>query len=226
MGLFVILLYKTIAMINNNKIIISFLGLALASQACSSPDKKEVRGDSVVTIGKGMEAGRDTGFAAPKNDQNAKSGNASDHTNQSHVDADAAAFMKKAALGGMMEVALGKVAQKSTNPQVSTFAAMMVADHAKANNELKMLADKSEILLPAEYDASQSEHMTKMKSLSGSEFDKHYMAMMVDDHQKTLDLFKAGSETQELDVKKFALKTLPVLEAHYVKAKAIQATLK
>ena len=216
-------------MITNNKIIMSLLGLTLASQACSSPDKKEVKGDSVVTVGEGMNAARDTGFAASQDDQPKDANptkNLKDYTNESRVDADAAAFMKMAALGGMMEVALGKVAQKSTNPDVKAFAAMMVADHTKANNELKVLADKSQILLPAEYDAAQNEHMNEMKKLSGSEFDKHYIAMMVDDHKKTVDLFKTGSETKELDVKKFALKTLPVLEAHYAKAKAIQATLK
>ena len=216
-------------MTTNNKIIMSLLGLTLASQACSSPDKKEVRGDSVVTVGEGMNAARDTGFAAPQDDQPKDANpakNMRDYTSESHVDSDAAAFMKMAALGGMMEVALGKVAQKSANPQVKAFAAMMVADHTKANNELKALADKSEILLPAEYDAAQNEHMNEMKKLSGSEFDKHYIAMMVDDHKKTVDLFKSGSETKELDVKKFALKTLPVLEAHFAKAKAIQATLK
>jgi len=216
-------------MINNNKLMISLLSAALLSQACSSPDKKEVRGDSVVNVGSGMNAKRDTGFTASKDHapQDAKPGkNLRDYTNESHVNSDDAAFMKTAAIGGMMEVDLGKFAQKSSNSQVKDFAAQMVADHTKANNELKALAYKSEILLPTQYHADQAEHIKKMKSLSGPDFDKHYITMMVDDHNKTVALFRSATETTSKDVKKFATGTLAVLEGHYAKAKAIQATLK
>jgi len=213
----------------NNKMMISLLGAALLAQACNSPDKKEVRGDSVVNVGSGMDAKRDTGFTAGKDraPQDANPGkNLKDYTNESHVNSDDATFMKTAALGGMMEVELGKVAQKSTNPQVKAFAAQMVADHTKANNELKALAYKTEILLPTAYHADEAEHIKKMKSLTGAEFDKHYIGMMVDDHSKTIALFRSGTETTSKDLKKFATATLLVLEGHYAKAKAIQATLK
>jgi len=212
-----------------NKVMLLSLGAAMLTQACSSPDKKELRGDSVVNVGSGMDAKRDTGFNAPKDDaqQDANPGkNMRDYTNESQVNSDDAAFMKTAAVGGMMEVDLGKVAQKSTNPQVKAFATQMIADHTKANNELKALAVKSEILLPAEYPVDQSEHIKKMKAMTGAAFDKHYIAMMVDDHSKTLALFRSGSETTSKDLKEFANKTIPVLEGHYAKAKAIQAALK
>lgn len=208
---------------------IALLSTALLAQACNSPDKKEVRGDSVVNVGSGMDAKRDTGFTEGK-DRGPKDANPGknlrDYTNESHVNSDDAAFMKTAALGGMMEVDLGKFAQKSANPQVKAFAAQMVADHTKANNELKALAYKSEILLPTEYFADQTAHIKAMRALSGPEFDKHYIAMMVDDHSKTLALFRSATETTSKDLKQFATQTLPVLEGHYAKAKAIQATLK
>jgi len=216
-------------MTKNNGMMISMLSAALLVQACNSPDKKEIRGDSVVNVGSGMDAKRDTGFTARQNDnpQDAKPGkNLRDYTNESHVNSDDAAFMKTAALGGLMEVELGKVAQKSANPQVKAFASQMVADHTKANQDLKALAAKTEILLPTEFFPDQDEHIKKMKALKGSEFDQHYIKMMVEDHSKTVALFRSGSETTSEDVKKFATQTLPVLERHYAKAKAIAATLK
>src|SRR5438105_12496884 len=46
------------------------------------------------------------------------------------------AFMKDAAKGGMMEVAMGWVAeQHATDSEVKTFGARMVKDHVKANEE-------------------------------------------------------------------------------------------
>jgi len=209
--------------------LISLLSAALLSQACNSPDKKEIRGDSIVNVGSGMDAKRDTGFTPSKDDdpKDAKPGkNLRDYTNESHVNSDDAEFMKTAALGGMMEVELGKFAQRSSNPQVKAFAAQMVADHTKANNKLKALAYKSEILLPTEYFFDQAEHIKKMKSLSGPDFDKHYIAMMVDDHSKTVALFRSATETTSKELRAFATETLPVLEGHYAKAKAIQLSLK
>ena len=216
-------------MIANKNTIVCLLSVAMLTQACNSPDKKEVRGDSVVNVGSGMDSKQDTGFTEKKDEapKDANPGkNLRDYTNESHVDSDDATFMKEAAMGGMMEVELGKLAQKSMNPQVKAFAAQMVVDHNEANKKLTALAYKSEILLPTEHYADQSEHIKTMKSLSGPEFDKHYIAMMVNDHQKTVELFKSATETRSLEVKKFATEMLPVLEGHYAKAKAIQSTLK
>jgi putative membrane protein len=48
------------------------------------------------------------------------------------------AFMKKAARGGMMEVARGRLAeQNAKSKDVKSFGKRMVTDHSKANDELK-----------------------------------------------------------------------------------------
>ncbi|MGZ3952733.1 MAG: DUF4142 domain-containing protein, partial [Flavisolibacter sp.] len=47
-------------------------------------------------------------------------------------------FVMAAAVGGLMEVEAGKVAQDNAqNQRVKDFGGMMVADHSKANDELK-----------------------------------------------------------------------------------------
>ena len=52
-------------------------------------------------------------------------------------------FMKKAAKGGMMEVAMGKLAdQNGQSEDVKSFGKRMVTDHSKANEELKSIAEK------------------------------------------------------------------------------------
>jgi len=154
------------------------------------------------------------------------SGTPNDVTHMSKVDGDGAAFMDTAAVGGMMEVDLGKLAlEKSSNAQVKKFAAQMVADHTKANTDLKAVAAKLEHLLPSAYPADVKAHMDAMKKLSGKEFDQHYMDMMVNDHVKTLDLFRSASSLRG-EIKDFAASTLPVLEKHHQMAKEIDASLK
>jgi putative membrane protein len=149
-----------------------------------------------------------------------------DVTQKSKVDGDGAAFMDTAAIGGMMEVDLGKLAlEKSKNSKVREFAAQMVADHTKANTDLKALALKLEHILPAAYPAGVKAHMDAMNKLNGKQFDTRYMNMMASDHVKTLDLFRSASSLRS-EVRDFAAQTLPVLEKHQQMAKEIQGQLK
>ncbi len=57
--------------------------------------------------------------------------------------------MRKAAKGGMMEVAMGRLAaQNAQSDDVKSFGKRMVTDHSKANDELKSIAAKKGVKLP------------------------------------------------------------------------------
>ncbi|MGM9507878.1 DUF4142 domain-containing protein [Larkinella sp. GY13] len=137
---------------------------------------------------------------------------------------DDSEFAVKAASGGMMEVELGKLAeQKAVNPKVKEFGAMMASDHAKANEELKTLTTSKNITIPATLSEDHQKHVDDLSKLSGAEFDKEYVKLMVDDHKEDIDLFKDASfNAKDPDVKAFAGKTLPTLQKHYDAIKAIQ----
>jgi len=125
-------------------------------------------------------------------------------------------FMKKAAKGGMMEVAMGQVAeQKAQNEDVKSFGKRMVTDHSKANDELKSIASKKGFQLPSK------EHSAKWTS------DKAYMDMMVRDHEKDLAEFKEeASSGSDPDLKKFADDTARMVQEHLDLAKETQGKLK
>jgi putative membrane protein len=136
-------------------------------------------------------------------------------------------FVKEAAMGGMAEVELGKVAStKATNPEVKKFAQMMVTDHSKANEELKALATKKGIALPAELDSSHKSMLDDFKGKAAASFDKDYVDDMVDDHEKDVAAFenKAKNATDP-DIKAFAEKTLPTLRKHLEAIKALHSKL-
>jgi putative membrane protein len=125
-------------------------------------------------------------------------------------------FMTEAAVGGMAEVELGKLAStKAQNADVKKFGQMMVADHSKANTELKALATKKGVTLPTDLDAKHKATMTELQGLSGAAFDKAYVADMLADHEKDVKMFQAQAQNAtDPDVKAFAAKTLPTLQAH------------
>ncbi|CAN5623737.1 hypothetical protein BH10ACI3_BH10ACI3_16410 [soil metagenome] len=136
-------------------------------------------------------------------------------------------FLKSAAQGGQAEVELGKlVATKAASPEVKKFGQMMIADHTKANTELKALAAKKSVAIPADLGSHQST-IDRLGKLSGADFDKAYVDDMVSDHEGDVAEFeRQAANSPDADVKAFAAKTLPVLKKHLEAIKAIQAKMK
>ena len=132
-------------------------------------------------------------------------------------------FIMEAAQGGMLEVRLGEIASKRRpGPDVKDFGSMMASDHGKANEELRGVAAKVGVTIPAELDAKHKATVDKLDKMSGDEFDKAYVAEMVKAHEKDSTAFEDASDNaQNPDVKAFAGKTLPVIKAHLEKIKAI-----
>ena len=134
-----------------------------------------------------------------------------------------ATFIKKAAGGGMAEVALGHLAvEKASSPEVKKFGQRMVDDHSKANDQLKQLAAQKHVTLPQDLSAKDKATKAKLEKLSGDQFDRAYMKDMVKDHTKDVSDFKRESmSAKDPDVKKFAAQTLPTLQEHLKQATSI-----
>ena len=137
---------------------------------------------------------------------------------------DSKKFLKEAAEGGIAEVELGKIAeQKASSPAVKQFAERMITDHTKANDQLKQLASKENVTVPAEAGSKEQSRIDKLSKLSGPEFDKAYIKDQIKDHKG--DVSKFQSEAQGGDnpaVKEFAAQTLPTLQQHLALAKNLQ----
>ncbi|HEY7304332.1 MAG TPA: DUF4142 domain-containing protein [Bryobacteraceae bacterium] len=137
-------------------------------------------------------------------------------------------FAKKAALGGMTEVELGKVAaEKASSDAVKQFGQKMVDDHSKANDQLKEIAAKSGIEIPTSLDSKHQSRVDKLSKLSGPAFDKAYMKDAVKDHEKDVDEFKDEAQYgSDPNIKQFATNTLPTLQQHLAAAKDLNKTEK
>lgn len=133
------------------------------------------------------------------------------------------AFMNDAAPGGMAEVELGKMAaSKAQNAEVKAFGQKMVEDHSKAGEELKQMAAQKKVTLPPDVLPAHKQLMEKLSKLSGADFDKEYVAAMVEAHEKDVAAFENVSKTAaDADVKAFATKTLPTLKMHLEMIKAM-----
>ena len=127
-----------------------------------------------------------------------------------------------------MEVSLGKVAaDKSVNPAVRQFGQRMVTDHGKAGEDLAKIASSKGASLPSEPAAVQQKETERLAKLSGPEFDKAYMALMVRDHKADVKEFKRASEkVEDPELKAFAATTLTLVQDHLKMAEELSASLK
>jgi putative membrane protein len=139
----------------------------------------------------------------------------------SDLDHSDRAFLEKAAKSGAKEVAVSEAVQSQlTLPDARNFVQMMVTDHTKANEELKALAAKKGVTLPAE-----SPKFAKKWSEKNKDADHDYLKEMVDDHEEAVKLFEKAAKSKDADIAAFAEKTLPTLRHHLELAKSNKAAL-
>jgi len=83
-------------------------------------------------------------------------------------------------------------------------------DAARTNTTIDPMTGKAPIM-PANMDPAY----TKLKGLSGADFDREYTRMMVMDHEKAVAKFeKQARDGQDADLKAFAGRTAPTLRHH------------
>lgn len=137
-------------------------------------------------------------------------------------------FAKGAAGDGMLEVRLGQLAQaKGSTNVVKELGKMMEKDHSKANEELKALASRKNIVLPSALNEKQQEKYDKLAAKEGKDFDKAYSECMVDAHKEAIDKFeKESKKGDDTELKNWATTTLPTLKHHKEMSESTNKSLK
>jgi putative membrane protein len=117
-------------------------------------------------------------------------------------------FLRGAATSGGWETATGRSAeQKAQNSATKEVAARMIADHSKTNQEMVDLGKKKGLAISTEG--------VKAQQITGSDFDKRYLDLVVQDHQEEINVFeKEAKSGDDADVRKWAAKTLPTIKQH------------
>lgn len=133
-------------------------------------------------------------------------------------------FLENAAQGGHAEVEGSKLAeQKASSADVKAFAARMIKDHTKVNEELAKLASGKGYTPPTEPSVVQRTEIKALSALDGERFDKMYASRIgVAAHENTVKLFReAAQRAQDPEIKAFAAKHVPDLEEHLKMAREL-----
>jgi putative membrane protein len=145
-------------------------------------------------------------------------------------------FVTELAVGNMAEVELGKLAvERSANAEVKKFGQTMIDDHTKAGNTLKSVASAHNISIPTDLDDKHRELRDKLAKLQGADFDREYMAAMVEGHQDVADKLEPRIDKEKpaesdnavtMVINQWAADAYPVVQAHLEAAKALADTVK
>ena len=128
---------------------------------------------------------------------------------------------------GQAEVALGQIAaERATHPEVKQFGQQMVRDHQMAGDELRQAAQAANAQVPpAELDGDHKDHQEELLKLSGTEFDRKYIDIMVNEHEEAVNELEKKVDSDNPQIRQWATKTLPTVRQHLEHAKQLDKTL-
>ena len=137
-------------------------------------------------------------------------------------------FATHVAQANMAEVALGKLAQeKAQRDDIKKFAQKMVDEHSKAEQDLEGIASKNNLTLPQDMSPQQKTQHDRLSKLSGPEFDRNYIRLMIMDHTRVGNALQQESHkvSANSDLKDYATRMYPSVSDHLTMAKAIAGAL-
>jgi len=153
--------------------------------------------------------------AAPAADLRAKANPADERFIQEEA-AAGDAFLRVAELG----------AKKATGTEVKALAETIVTDLTLSNGALKTLASKWGVRLTENPIARYGDLYDQLVRTGGSDFDEAFLSMIVTGHAASVKhLEEASLTTRESGLKEWAVKTLPLLQAHLKRATELNASL-
>lgn len=137
-------------------------------------------------------------------------------------------FLIKAAEFNLEDIWLGQLAQeKSKNAYVKELGKMMERDHRKSLDGLTALAKNKSVTIPIVLSYSALYDYKVLNNKSGIDFDSSYCVMMVNQHKDALAMFEMASvETDDSEIKKWAILTMPVISKHIIHTNECRAKLK
>jgi putative membrane protein len=136
-----------------------------------------------------------------------------------------AQFLEDAVRGDVAEVKMGELAQQRGQSEgVRELGKMLVEDHSSAMKATAELAKDLKVIPPAQASAEQTQKHDALARLSGEEFDRQFVAEMVEAHEEAIAKYEkhAESDVGAEQVREHAAEMLPTLKEHLAMAQRLQ----
>ena len=127
------------------------------------------------------------------------------------------AFVSKAMEGDNTEVQLGQLAEeKSQSADVKQLAQKLVSEHSQMNDKWFMpVAQQLGVSQPKGPSKKDKKEIARLQQLSGPDFDREYITLMIKDHKQDLKEFQNEAQmAQDPNVKQVAEQGSNVISQH------------
>lgn len=144
-------------------------------------------------------------------------------------EASAPDFSRMAAQSDMLEIQSSQLAgERAQDSEVKAFAQMMVDAHTQTTQNLKTAIESADqsVILPTVPDEDVADELRDLREAAVTEFDREYIDLQVDTHQKTLNLMQRYARDGDVPtLQAFAAATAPTIQQHLDQATALQTRL-
>jgi len=135
-------------------------------------------------------------------------------------------FLNAVHRSGQMEIALANMAEaQGKDTRVKEYAQMLASDHRQAAQDLMKIAQAKSVTLIDDPGVSPMDAIIRLQMLKGHAFDVAFVDQMVRDHEAAIREFQQASAGNDVDVKAFAARVLPVLQKHLQAAQNLKKVI-
>jgi putative membrane protein len=136
-------------------------------------------------------------------------------------------FMISASQAHAAEIDIANAAKtRSRNQEVKRFAGVILKEHTAALQNLTTLMNKKNVPPVASPTPEMRDDIARLSTLSGPEFDREFVNMMVSGHEQTLELFRETSAAaHDTDVQDFVDAMIPKMDKQLMEAQELQSKL-
>jgi putative membrane protein len=132
-------------------------------------------------------------------------------------------FLTRASNSNLFAIEESRLAiDRTRDSKLKTFARQMVKDHGGAQAELQIAAKGSGAAVPTTLDQEHQARLKALRSKSGADFDKAYVADQDENHSNALTLYgdyMLWGEYEKLHA--LAIKMIPITEAQLKQAQVL-----
>lgn len=134
-------------------------------------------------------------------------------------------FIAQMGAKSLFEIKVSELAaEKTSDPALKSYAAMVAADHKGVSEEASRLAAGHGVNLSQTLSPQDQKTLSALQNAKGAAFDKQYLQTVgVTEHENIIATYeKAGADAQNPALKDYVQSTLPTLKSHLDAARKLQ----
>ena len=135
------------------------------------------------------------------------------------------AYLARAGAGDLYEIQASQIAvRRARDPQVRSFARMLVRDHTRTTRQVLAAARASGLRpRPAMLEPAQRRMIAELNHAPARSFDQLYLSQQIPAHEGALDLHRDYARSGDVAaLRRVAAGALPVVEGHLAQARRLQ----